>query len=191
MYGGEKIRSINWPLSFLFLLISLVIGNTRRIFSGPHLSSSKWWMALETRANFEDDGVLVTLVIQDKLDISPSSHWSSPYRRALWQSDTFLKYAKKLILDLHVQVQVTWRVTDWRGHCNYIQKLASLKYWCSPQGGGPTTVRVQIWQWPRHIYSLSHPEVLAPGILRGLLPERENQIFTWFYSRTSSTDLCF
>ena len=78
-----KSRSINWPLSFLFLLIYLATGNPRRIFCGLHLSSSKLWMSLESSANSEDDGSVLMLVMQDKLGISPSSHWSSAYIRTL------------------------------------------------------------------------------------------------------------
>lgn len=58
-------------------------------------------MSLESSANFEDDGGVIMLVMQDKLGISPSSHWSGAHRRTLGQSDTVLKYAKKL-LDPHM-----------------------------------------------------------------------------------------
>lgn len=138
-----KIQRINRPLSFLFLLIYLTTGNPRRIFSGLHLSSSKLWMSLESSTNSEDDGGVIMLVMQDKLGISPSFHWSSPYRRTLWHSDTFLKHAKKL---LDHTWQVTRRGTDWRRRYNYIQKRASLRqmlttrWWANHCEGSHTTV---------------------------------------------------
>ena len=40
-------------------------------------------MSLESSANSEDDGGVLMLAMQDKLGISPSSHWSSAYIRTL------------------------------------------------------------------------------------------------------------
>lgn len=163
---------ISWLLFFLFLWIYLATETPRSIFCGLHLSSSKLWMSLKVVQILRMMVGAITLVMQAKLwYISKFSleQCSQKDFMTVWYCSEVCQETIRPTYDRLLE-----RGTDCRGHCNYIQKLASLQDRCSPRDGGPATVRAQIRQWPQNVYSLSHPEVLAPGILRRL-PERETK----------------